>query len=557
MDKMNSDHSSTNLKKLLTAWIIVGGCSLLFVHAAPFINDEPKRKKSKEKIHLVHADNWIHDQYTTPDAQCFSGKVEFLHGGLRMFCDSAVLFQNTNSFEAFGRVKMLQGDTLSLTGDYLFYDGETQIAQIRHNVVMKHRTSILQTDSLNYDRLYNVGYFFNGGKLIDGENTLTSDWGEYYTSTRKSSFNYNVKLTNPQYTLTSDTLHYDTQSKWADVSGPSNIISGDSRIYTVKGFYNTSTQKAELFDRPIYFSQGRRMEGDSVYYDKNNGIMTAYNNIVFEDSKNKNILTGDYCLYNELTGEAIATKRALAKDFSNAEDTLFVHADTLRLYTFNIKTDSVYRVLHGYFHVRAYRSDVQAVCDSMVFNSKAKRLTLFQDPIVWNGNRQILGEEINVFSNDSTIDSIYVQRQALLVEQVDSLHYNQITGQEMRSYYEKGEMKENQVDGNVQVIFFPMEKDSVLLYQNYTETSLMRLFLKNKKMSRIWTPAAQGNFFPIGKAPKEKTYLSNFAWFDYIRPVDKNDLFEWRGKKSGTELKPTIRRNAPLQNLDKIAKENK
>ncbi len=468
-----------------------------------------------------------------------------------MFCDSAVLFQTTNSFEAFGNVKMLQGDTLSLTGDFLFYDGETQIAQIRHNVVMTHRNSVLLTDSLNYDRLYNVGYFFEGGKLIDGENTLTSDWGEYYTSTRKSSFNYNVKLENAKYTLISDTLHYDTQTKWADVSGPSNIYSGESRIYTERGFYNTDTQKAELFSRTVYYNKGRKMEGDSVYYDKNNGIMTAYHDIVYEDLDNKNILMGDYCRYNELTGEALATRKALVKDFSSSDDTLFVHADTLRLYTYNMDTDSVYRVLHGYFHVRAYRTDVQAVCDSLVFNSQQKRLTLYRDPIVWNEHKQILGEEINVFTNDSTIDSIYVERQALLVEQIDSVHYNQIAGQDMRSFFQQGEMRENQVNGNVRLIFYPLEKDSTVLYQNYTETSKMRMFMKDRKMTRIWAPASQGQFYPVGLAPHEKTFLDCFAWFDYIRPLNKHDLFEWRGKKVGTELKPTIRREAPVQILDK------
>lgn len=541
--------------KFLMAWIIAVSAGLLFIHANPSKDIRP-RQKTDDKVYLVHADHMTHDQYVNPDAQCLSGKVEFLHKGMRMFCDSAVHFQSTNSFEAFGHVKILQGDTLSLTGEYLFYDGSTQIAEVRHNVVMKHRESTLLTDSLNYDRLYNVGYFFAGGKLIDGESTLTSQYGEYYTSTRKSTFIDDVQLVNQKNdTLTSDTLNYDTQSKWADVSGPSNIRSGNSRIYTERGFYNTDTQEVQLFQRlrrPLYYNdKGQRMEGDSLYYEKESGIMTAYDNIVYEDKKNKHILTGDYCKYNEITGEAMATKRALAKDYSNESDTFFIHADTLRLYTYNPKTDSTYRVVHGYFHVRAFRSDVQAVCDSMVFNSKERRLTLFRDPIVWSGERQILGEEINVFSNDSTIDSIHVDRQALMVEMMDSIHYNQITGQTMYSYYERGEIRENQANGNVRVIFYPVEKDSLILYQNYTETSKLRMFMKEKKLQRLWAPASQGHFYAIGTAPKEQTYLENFAWFDYIRPKDKYDLFIWRGKKSGTELKPSIRRNAPLQTLKK------
>ena len=146
------------------------------------------------------------------------------------------------------------------------------------------------------------------------------------------------------------------------------------------------------------------------------------------------------------TGEAFAYGRALAKDYSNPRDTLFVHADTIRMYTYNKDTDSLYRVIHGYRHARAFRSDIQAVCDSLVGNSLLKRLDLYYDPIVWSANKQILGEEINAFSNDSTIDSVRVERQALMVEKIDSLHYNQVAGELMRAYFdEKKQIRENGV----------------------------------------------------------------------------------------------------------------
>lgn len=518
-------------------------------------DDRHPRKKSEEKIYLIHADNLRYDEYRNPGAQLLSGKVNLRHEDLLMFCDSAVVYEATNSFEAFGHVRMLQGDTLSLTGDYLFYDGESQIAQMRHNVVMKHRNSTLITDSLNYDRLYSLGYYFEGGKLIDGDNVLTSDYGEYYTSTRQSTFNYNVTLVNPKFKLVSDTLHYDIQTKWANVMGPSNVISGDNRIYTEHGYYNTETEVAHLMDRPILHNKGRRMTGDSLYYNKLTGIMKAYENIVYVDSANKNILTGNYGVYNELTGEALATDSALAKDFSSGEDTLYVHADTLKLFTYNIDTDSMYRVLHGYFHVRAYRTDIQAVCDSLVFHSRDRQLTMYRDPIAWSDNRQILGEEINVFTNDSTIDSIYVERQALLVEQMDSVHYNQVAGQIMKSFFSEGKMRENHVDGNVYIVNYPVERDSSILYQTYTETAKLRMYMEAGKLKKLWTPAAEGTFYPVDKAPRERTYLANFAWFDYIRPLDKDDLFEWRPKKAGTELKKSVRREAPLQTLDKLEKE--
>ncbi len=528
---------------------------LVQINVFSFPDEKRPRKKSDEVVHLIHADQLRYNQFLNPEAQILTGKVELYHDNIKMYCDSAYLFQATNSFEAFGHVKMLQGDTLSLVGDYLYYDGNAQLAQVRKNVVMKHRSSVLYTDSLNYDRLYNIGYFFEGGRLVDGDNVLTSEWGEYDLNTRKALFNYNVHLDNPKFSLASDTLHYDMQSKWSEVIGPSNIKDKENNIYTEHGFYNTGTENVRLFDRSVLVNKnGRRMVGDSLLYDKNSGLMQAFGDVVYEDKANKNILTGEYCQYNELTGQAYATDSALLKDFSNVADTLFVHADTLRLYTYNMDTDSVYRVLHGYFHVRAYRSDVQAVCDSLVYNTGIKRMAMYRDPIVWNNRQQLLGEEIYVFTNDSTLDSVRVERQALLVEQYDSIHYNQVNGRVMKAYFRNGDVYENVADGNVHVIYYPLNNDSTMIGLNYTETSKLRMFLEQRKLKKIWMPESTGKFYDVSILPKDKLYLDNYAWFDYIRPKDKHDLFEWRPKESGKELKAEIRRSAPLQTLEKSIK---
>lgn len=507
------------------------------------------KPEPEERIILKHADNLRFNENEMQSAQRLSGNVVLMHKGMTMFCDSAMLYEQSQTFDAFGHVKIVQGDTLTLTGDRLHYDGETLIAEMRFNVIMTHRNQKLYTDSLYYDRLYNMGYYEEGGKLIDGKNQLTSDWGEYHTDTRQATFNYNVELINDRFKLITDTLHYDTQTKWAEVVGASNIYSNADTLYTEHGFYNSDNEQVKLYKRSKAYGRNRIMEGDTVYYDKKTGVMEAFQNVSCLDEKNKNLLTGDYAWYNELTGEAIATKNALARDFSQGKDTLYFHADTLHMYSYNLETDSAYRVLHVYFHARAYREDVQAVADSMVFHSAQKKITLFRDPIAWSDQRQIVGEEINVYLNDSTIDSVYVDRQALMIEKLDSTHFNQVGAQQMRTYFVKGEVSENRAVGNVMVVNYPLEKDSTIIYQNYVETAEARMFMKDRKLKKIWAPASHGFFYPIGMAPAERTRLEGFAWFDYIRPISPDDVFKWRGKKAGTALKPSIRREAPLQNL--------
>lgn len=537
----------------------IGLClfGLLIIHSLVFAGvgqRRPDTRKEDSKVYLLHADTFRYKQFANQDAQVLNGNVQFRHEAVLMFCDSAYFYKNQNSFEAFGHVRMEQGDTLSLVGDYLKYDGNSKIAEVRYNVKMMHHNSILLTDSLNYDRLYDLGYFFEGGKLIDQDNVLTSDWGEYSPSTREAIFNYNVKLDNPKFVLTSDTLHYNTLSKQAHIVGPSNIVSGDTHIYSESGYYNTDTQQANLFDRSVVMNKGSRLTGDSLFYDKYTGDMHAFRNVIYEDKINKHILEGHYCTYNEQNGKALVTDSALAKEFSGGVDTMYVHADTFRVYTFNIQTDSVYRMLHAYYHVRSYRTDIQSVCDSLTYDTRSARMVMYDNPIVWNWGQQLLGEEIHMFMNDSTVDSVHVINQALLVERMDSVYYNQVTGRLMKAFFDQGVLVQNQVIGNVEVAYYPLDSDSLIIGLNRFQSSELRMFMKERKMSKMWSPQSEGILYPLTLAPPEEIFLSNFVWFDYIRPQNKDDIFEWRAKKAGTELKETVRRQAPVQFLKNVKK---
>lgn len=506
----------------------------------------PRKRAEDKRVYLVHSDNLHYDQYQNGDAQVLHGNVHFRHNGADLYCDSAHFYETSNSFEAFGHVKMVQGDTLRLTSDYAYYDGNDQLAQARYNVILKHRKSTLYTDSLDYDRMYNFGNFFEGGKLVDGSSVLTSDWGEYHTDTKMAIFYYDVRLKDKNMYLTTDSLYYDTQTSRAHIVGPSNITSGNSHIYSEDGYYNTKTEQSELFGRSVIRDGSKTLIGDSVYHNANDGTNYAYMNVIYNDTLNKNMLTGDYCEYNDSTGYAMSTKKAVAIDYSQ-KDSLYMHADTFKIFTFNIRTDSVYRKVHAYNKVRAYRRDMQAVCDSLVYNSKDSCMTMYKDPIVWNMNQQLFGEEIRVYMKDSTIDHAHVINQAFSAEQMpDSVHFNQVSSKEMKAFFLKGEIRETQAIDNVLIVYYPVdESDSTLIGLNYTETPLMKMFLENRKMKKIWMEKPTGVLYPMSQIPPDKYFLPQYAWFDYVRPLNKEDIFNWRPKKAGSELKEQKRRELP------------
>ncbi len=537
------------MRKLLL--ILMALFSILAYFASPSASAQKSRQRKRparaakarpqdKRVYLVHADVLHFDQYRNPDATILNGKVHFTHVGARLYCDSAYFYEASNSFEAFGHVKMYQGDTLSLFSDYAYYDGNEQMARARYNVILKNRKTTLYTDSLDFDRLYDNVYFFEGGKMVDGNTTLTSDWGEYNTNTKMSVFNYDVKMKSPRFVLTTDTLYYDQAHSMAHIVGPSDIVSGNSHIYSELGFYDTKKEQARLMNRSVLDNQGKTMVADSVFYDSKLGFSQAFRNIVYVDSVNKNKLTGNYGEYYEHTGFAICTDSAVAIDYSQG-DSLFMHADTFKVVTFNIETDSVYRKIYAFHKVRAYRRDLQAVCDSLVYNSLDSCMTLYRDPIIWNQNQQLVGDEIQVFMKDSLIDRAHVIGQSFSIQQLrsDTALFNQVSSKEMFAFFKDGNVRETQAKDNVLIGYFFEEGDTVAIIYNYQESSELKMFLENRKLQSVWTPKTTGTMYPLNQIPAERRHLPGFAWFDYVRPRDRHDIFVWRPKKASASSAPS------------------
>ena len=488
-----------------------------------------------------------------PGAQIVKGNVHFSHQGAQLWCDSAYFYQESNSVKAFGHVRYQQGKNMRLRAERASYDGQAQLLEARKNVVLNHGKQVLYTDSLDYDRLYDYAYFFDGGRLVDGKDNLSSDWGEYSTKTHDATFYYNVRMRNGNRLIETDTLHYNTENKIAHITGPSKINQNGSIINTEDGFFNTTTDKAELYGRSTIVDANRTITGDSLYYNRKTGLAQGYGNVIYVDSKNKNTLTCERMNYNEKTGFGWATGKAVAKDYSQ-KDTLYVHADSMKIYTYNINTDSLYRVVHCFDHVKAYRIDAQAICDSMVITTKDSCMTMYRDPIVWNGDRQILGEVIKGYMSDSTIRDAHVIGQALSVELMyDKKHYNQISSKVMDAYFENGNIRRTVASGNVKSIYYPVDdQDSSLIGLNYLESDTIKMYMdENRKLERIWVPKPKGTTYPMTQIPAGKEKLLEFAWFEDLRPTDPIDILEWRGKGDGQGLKEIKRHDAPLQRLPK------
>lgn len=499
-------------------------------------------RHQKGRIFLEHADSlFLDDRH--PEFQVLHGNVKFRKEDMFMYCDSANFYDKDNRLDAFGNVRMEQGDTLNVFSDRLYYNGNQDLAKLRDNVRMEHRNTTLFTDSFDYDLMVNVGYYFEGGKIVDDKNTLVSKYGQYAPDTKDTELLFDVELLNEKFVLHTDTLFYNTATHIADIVGNTTIESDSSTVYTDKGWYNTDTDMSTLYNRSLVVGKdGQTLEGDTIFYNRATGFGEVFGRMVLTDSLKSTTLTGNYGYHNEKDNTSFATGRAMAMEYSQ-QDTLYLHGDTIRTY---LLPDST-RVMNAYPNVRFFRTDIQGLCDSLSFMSRDSMVHMHRHPVLWNGERQVTGNVIRIHLNDSTVDRAYLPEYGLLAEHVADEFYNQLSGKEMIAYFENGDIRQLDVNGNVMAIMLPMEKDSTYNKLVNAEGSFLIVKIKERQMEKmnLW-PDVTGKVTPIYLAKKSQYYLKGFTWYDAIRPKNRDDIFvipeEMKNLLSSPEAIAPIRR---------------
>ncbi|MBR5169306.1 MAG: hypothetical protein IKW85_01895 [Muribaculaceae bacterium] len=495
----------------------------------------PKADRNQtNKVFLENADILKANEAISRDYQVLKGNVRFRRGEMYMFCDSAYFYAKTSSLDAFGNVRMTQGDTLWVYSDVLHYYGDQGVAELRSNVRLENRSTTLVTDALDYEINSNVGYYFDGGTIVDNRNNteLKSQYGRYELDTKQAEFSRNVHLVNDRYEMFTDLLEYNTQSHIAHITSETLIISDSNTINTTNGWYNTSADDATLYERALIKAKdGKTLQGDTVYYNRNRNYGEARGDVIITDPSNKVILDGDYGYHDDNAHYSYVTGRARAREFSQ-KDTIYLHADTLcTLINYVVKDslegDSV-RVLRAFNQVRFFRSDVQGICDSLQLSEADTIINMYNHAVVWNLERQIFGDEINVHLNDSAADWATLPTGGFMAEHLGEIYYDQLSGKKMKAWFEEKELRRLDVDGNVQVIMFPQEKDSTYNKMINAESSYMRLNLKPKQeVDRItmW-PEVSGKVTPLYLAKKADLYLPQFQWYDALRPKTPDDIYD-------------------------------
>jgi len=467
-----------------------------------------------------HEDFMEFDKNIAGGAYRLIGNVLFKHEGALMYCDSAYFYAANNSLDAFSNVHLVQGDTVDLYGEFLHYEGNTRIAEIRDQVRLIGKNTKLVTRALDFDLGRNVGYYQNHADIESGENKLSSRKGYYYSREQMYYFRDSVILQNPDYTIYSDTLQYKTTSKVAFFFGPTRIIGDSSYIYCEKGWYNTETNKSMLKQKAWVRNKKQTIRGDSLYYERETTYGEGFSNIEVLDEEQNIILRGNHAFINQLENRALLTDSAMFI-YIMEDDSAFVHADTLRT-----MTDSAgNRLLKGYHNVRLFKSNLQGICDSLYYTTQDSILRLYDKPVLWSGGNQLSSDYIEIWTKNREIDQLHMQQLAFLINQEDSVKFNQIKGKSMICYFRNNQLFRINVNGNGQTVYYAKDKDQ-LIGVNVAQSSDLVITIKENKPDVIrFITKPSATLYPLELAPKEELILKDFKWNESLRPVNRNDIF--------------------------------
>ena len=491
---------------------------VLFVTGVFAQQQEPVRK-----IEIKHSNSLGFNSQIAPDAKRVIGDVEIQHEDMNMTCDSAYHYDQRNSFDAFGNVHITNEDrSVTIDGDFAKYQGNIKLAEIWDHVVLVDSNAVLKTRHLYYDRNTNIAYYNVGAEITNKGNDMVSKFGNYHRNTDMFYFKKDVVLNTPDYTIVTDTLDYNVKTKIAYFVGPTFIQNEKDTIYCERGWYNTNDTVA-LFRQNAWIKSGSTtVNADTLYYESQTGNGSAFGNIVVVDTANNVILKGHRGAFNNPTEKAWLTDRALLI-MAGEKDSLFLHADTLR----SAVDTAGFKILRAYNRVRFYSLDMQGKCDSLALSLQDSVIHMFRLPVLWAQDNQMTAEHIEIETENQKPKRMNLLNRGFIVQE-DSAGFNQIKSRKIVGLFRDNELYRVNGFNDAETVYFIRDGEDVTGVNKLKSVNVVILIEDRKAQEVTHIENVDGEMIPPNEFSQDELTLLGFNWQIELKPVDKNDIYDWR-----------------------------
>ncbi|WP_201987383.1 OstA-like protein [Hymenobacter rubidus] len=497
-------------------------------------------------IKLLTAGELVGGEFNGVKIRKLITNVSFQQDDVFLYCDSAYQYIERNQVEAFSNVRVVQSDTMTITGDHGNYDGNLRTARMTGNVVMRDPRMTLTAPSLDYDLGRKTASYTETGHLTDPQNTLDSQQGFYDTNSKVFVFIRNVHLVTPDSELNNDTLHYNTVSKIASIYGPTRIKGKQGNLYAEGGTYNTKTRvsnfkKNAKIDTPNYL-----LGGDQLVYDEVKLYGEAHGHVSLTSKKDNLVLHGDHGKYWRALGRTkLFGGRPVVRNIGTQKDTLYMAADTLISIEAKPGQTTKRTILYAYPKVQIFRGNLQGICDSLTYDRQDSIIYLSKDPVLWQAKNQLTADSIQIRSKRGKVDEMRLYGHAFAADQDTLLNFNQTKGRNMMAYFRDNKLRRVDVLGNAESIFYALDGDTATTGMNRVLSANMRLLFVESKLNKISVLAnPEAKFIPPHELKPDDERLKGFSWRAKERPTRRQVLgkqFDDRPKK---KKKPLVKKKA-------------
>ena len=347
---------------------------------------------------------------------------------------------------------------------------------------------------------------------------------------------------NKKYTLTTDTLVYNSLTKMADFRSPTKVVSKDGTVVAKNGSYNTETGESIFRTRTTIDNPDYNLTGDSLTFDNLNKKGFAKGNVELVSKNDETILNGDFGQYDGKKGRSKVWGHALTRTVIS-KDTLFMTADTL--YSIEIQSDSISkpkksliptpkadtsdtqkpRQLIGYKNVLLYKKDIQSKCDSLIYNSLDSTITFLKKPIIWSNKYQMEADSIVAQLINQKLRTMYLKVKSFVIAQDTLFNFNQVKGRRITAFFDDStRLQRVFVEGNGESVYFAANEENKAMGMNRVECAKMTLNFKKNQVHRIqFVGQPDGRFIPPQGIKLEEKQLDGFNWRIKEKPT-KNDV---------------------------------
>ena len=465
-----------------------------------------------------------------PNVWILYDDVVATHEGMVLFADSAHFDMERNSFTAFRNVEIQLSDTTTIFGNRMYYDGDARVLDIWDDtVVLIDGVTILKANHLTYDRNQTLAYYDKWGHTVSRNRTLDSKQG-YYNSSVKEFYIYDsVRLSDSIIVITTNYLNYNTRTYVAHFETPTYVYSDSSTIYSELGEYNTDTRFAISYRKSPVDGTGWMIDSDTLFYDEVFDYGRAQGNVTYIDSLNFITCTGQFGESNRADSYSYITDSAHVMYIDEYGDTAFIHADTVYM---TVDTASRLNTLRANNHVRFFRRDMQAVCDSAFYRAPDRLLYMHRSPIIWFDHYQCTADTIELLHDTTGMRLAIFRTNCFTIEQVDRDNFNQLKGRYGQVWFKQGKPDYADVYGNATMVFHITEVDSllgtVMVGTNVGRGTDIRIYFDTNRIPRrvVTYDKPDMETYPPGHLPEEWQRLPGFNWQSALRPRTPRAVFD-------------------------------